>query len=266
MPWFSIYLTTFGIIMLYMTLLWLESVRQKNASIVDAFWGAGFVLAGWAYFAQTPEGFLPRKWLLMALVTVWGLRLSFYIFRRNHGKPEDFRYQEFRRRYGPERYWWISFFQVFLLQGGLLWIISAPLLSAQISPEPAALGLLDGLGAVVWAVGLFFEAVGDWQLAQFKANPANKGQVMNQGLWRYTRHPNYFGDACVWWGLWLIALGAGGWWTFFGPLLMTFFLVRVSGAALLEKTMSQRPGYAEYIARTSAFFPWPPKGGKAVDR
>lgn len=258
MDFFLTYLTAYGIILAFMTVLWLVSVRLKNASIVDAFWGAGFVVAAGAYFALTPAGYAPRKWLLLALVAVWGLRLSFYIFQRNHGKPEDFRYQAFRQRYGPG-YWWISFFQVFVLQGTLLWLISIPLLAAQFSPTPASLTFFDFAGAAVWAVGLFFEAVGDWQLAQFKQNPANKGKVMNQGLWRYTRHPNYFGDACLWWGYYLIAAGVGGWWTFYGPLIMTILLMRVSGVALLEKTMSQRPGYKEYVEETSAFFPLPPK-------
>lgn len=154
---------------------------------------------------------------------------------------------------------------MFVLQGALMWLISAPLLAAQMPPAmglAASLGLLDGLGVRVWAVGFFFEAAGDWQLARFKADPANKGKVMDRGVWRYTRHPNYFGDAAQWWGFFFIALAAGGWLTVFSPLLMTFLLVRVSGKALLEKSLDQRPGYREYIARTSGFIPWFPRTPK----
>jgi steroid 5-alpha reductase family enzyme len=240
-----------------MTLLWLVSLALRNSSIVDIFWGTGFVIANWVYFALTPDGLMARKLLLSILVTVWGLRLSLYVLWRNWGKPEDFRYQKWRQEHG-EKWWWRSFFQVFALQGVLLLIISAPLLAAHLYATPG-LTLLDWLAVPVWAIGFFFEAMGDWQLARFKANPANKGKVMNQGVWRYTRHPNYFGDAAQWWGYYLVALAAGGWWTVFSPILMTTLLVRVSGVALLEKTMDERPGYREYIETTSAFVPWLPR-------
>jgi len=255
----SIYATTFGVVVVFMALLWIYSVRIRNASIVDSFWGLGFVLQVWVYFAVTPDGVLARKLLIGAIVTVWGLRLSLHIYRRNHGKPEDFRYQEFRRRYGPG-YWWISFFQVFLLQGVLMFIIGAPLLPAQISSTPDALTLLDVLGVIVWIVGFYFETVGDAQLARFRADPINKGTVLNTGLWAYTRHPNYFGDAAQWWAFYLIALSAGGWWTIFSPLLMTLLLVKVSGVGLLEKTLAKtRPGYQDYMRTTSAFIPGLPR-------
>jgi len=142
-----------------------------------------------------------------------------------------------------------------------MWLISAPLLAAQIGTT-ASLTILDGLGVVIWAIGFFFEAAGDWQLARFKADPANKGKVMNRGVWRYTRHPNYFGDAAQWWGFFLIALAAGGWMTVLSPILMTFMLVRVSGKALLEKSMEKRPGYRNYIESTSGFIPWFPRNAK----
>lgn len=257
--WWQQFLVGGLAILALMTVLWLVSVAVKDASIVDAFWGPGFGVAALAYLAVS-TGWPPRQGLSVALTLIWGLRLGVHIFRRNHGKGEDYRYQQFRQHYGPERYWWVSFFQVFLLQGGLMWIISTPLLAAQLSPAPAGWTVWDGLGALLWGVGFAFETIGDWQLARFKADPANKGQVMTRGLWRYTRHPNYFGDACVWWGLWLIACSAPwGWVTVFAPALMTFMLVRVSGVALLEQNMSRRPGYAAYVARTSAFFPWPPR-------
>ena len=254
-----IFAATFGVVVVFMALLWIYSVRIRNASIVDSFWGMGFVLQVWVYFALTPDGTLARKLLIGAIVTLWGLRLSIHIYRRNHGKPEDFRYQEFRRRYGPG-YWRISFFQVFLLQGILMFIIGTPLLPAQISSTPNSITILDVLGLIVWIIGFYFEAIGDAQLARFKADPNNKGKLLNTGLWAYTRHPNYFGDAAQWWGIYLIALGAGGWWTVFSPILMTLLLIKVSGVGLLEKTLAKtKPGYQEYMQTTSAFVPWLPR-------
>ena len=241
-----------------MTLLWLLSLTQKNASIVDIFWGIGFVITVWVFFLLTPDGFLARKLLIASLTTIWGLRLSLHILRRNWGKPEDFRYHAWRQEAGTA-WWWRSFFKVFLLQGILLGIIAAPLLAAQLHPAPECLTLLDFLGAAVWLMGFFFEAVGDLQLARFKADPANKGKVTNRGVWRYTRHPNYFGDSAQWWGYYIIAAAGGGWWTIFSPVLMTLLLLRVSGVTLLEKTLAARPGYADYIKNTSAFIPWFPR-------
>jgi steroid 5-alpha reductase family enzyme len=258
MSFLAVYGLALAVILGLMVILWLVSLALKNSSIVDIFWGTGFVIANWVYFALTPEGFGPRKWLIAILVTVWGLRLSLYILWRNWGKPEDFRYRKWRDEAGSS-WWWRSFIRVFLLQGVLLWIISVALLAAQRGAAPATLTFFDLLGIAVWLVGFFFEAAGDLQLARFKANPANKGKVLDSGVWRYTRHPNYFGDAAQWWGFFLIAASAGGWWAFYSPLIMTFFLLRVSGVALLEKTLETRPGYKEYIERTSAFVPWFPR-------
>lgn len=258
MTFIEIYMIGLAAIMALMVLLWLVSLRLKNSSIVDIFWGTGFVIAGWVYFLLTPDGFFPRKLLIMTLVTIWGLRLSLYILRRNWGKPEDFRYQVWRKEAG-QAWWWRSFFKVFLLQGFLLWIISIPLLAAQYPQLPDHLTFLDYLGVFLWLIGFFFESTGDYQLARFKADPANKGKVMDKGVWRYTRHPNYFGDSAQWWGYYLIALAAGGWWSLFSPVLMTLLLLRVSGVALLEKTLETKPGYKEYIEKTSSFIPWFPK-------
>ena len=265
MTFFAIYGLGAGVILALMVALWLLSLALKDSSIVDVFWGTGFVIAAWVYFALTPDGLLVRKLLLCALVTVWGMRLSLHILRRNWGKGEDYRYQVWRKENGAQ-WWWRSFFKVFLLQGVLLWFISAPLLGAQAAGKGGQLGVLEVLGAVVWAIGFFFESVGDWQLARFKADPANKGKVMDRGVWRYTRHPNYFGDAAQWWGYWLIAAAApGGLWTVLSPALMTFLLVRVSGVALLEKSLKEtRPGYREYAETTSAFIPWFPRRRPAV--
>lgn len=245
-------------VLVYMTLIWLVSLARKDASIVDIFWGLGFVLLA-AVYLNFGSGYPARKLLLTALVAVWGIRLAAHIAIRNLGKGEDKRYQVWRRE-NPANFWWISYFRVYILQGILMLIISTPLLAAQNSPEPATLTALDWLGAAAWLVGFLFEAVGDWQLVRFKANPDNKGKVLNTGLWRYTRHPNYFGEAVLWWGYFLIALAAGGWWSLYSPILMTFLLVRVSGVALLEKTLTkERTGYTDYIQSTSPFIPMPPR-------
>jgi steroid 5-alpha reductase family enzyme len=258
MSFFQVYSLAALVVLGYMTALWLLSLVLRDSSIVDIFWGAGFVVVNGFYFALTPDGLPARKWLISLLVTVWGLRLSLHILRRNWGQGEDFRYQKWRREAG-RKWWWFSFFKVFLLQGVLLWIISVPLLGAQINATPDRLTLLDFLAVPLWAVGFFFEAVGDWQLARFKADPANQGQVLRTGVWRYTRHPNYFGDAAQWWAYYLIA-AAGAFWTLYSPILMTTLLVRVSGVALLEKTLKHtKPGYEEYVRTTSAFIPWFPR-------
>ena len=246
-------------VLVFMTLVWLVSVLIRNAGIVDIFWGIGFLLAALTYFALT-DGFLARKALVLPLVAVWSLRLFGYITSRNLGHAEDYRYRAWRER-SPRDFWWISYFQVFLLQGFLLWVISFPLLVAMHSEEPGRLTVVDALGSLLWAVGFLFEAVGDYQLARFKADPENKGKVMRSGLWRYTRHPNYFGDATLWWGFFVIAAGVPwGWTTVFAPVLMTTLLLRVSGVALLERTITKRrPEYADYAETTSAFLPWFPK-------
>ncbi|HSJ56259.1 MAG TPA: DUF1295 domain-containing protein [Anaerolineae bacterium] len=259
MTFIEVYLLGGAAILALMTLLWLLSLAMRNSSIVDPFWGPGFVVTNWIYFALTPDGFEGRKWLIGALVTIWGLRLGIYLLWRNWGKGEDFRYRKWRDEAGPS-WWWRSYFKVFFLQGVLLWIISAPLLAAQISPTPDRLTWLDGVAVVVWLVGFFFEAVGDLQLARFKADPANKGKLLTSGVWRYTRHPNYFGDATQWWAFYVVALAAGGWWTIFSPIIMTMLLLRVSGVALLEKSLKkEKPGYEEYVRNTSAFIPWFPR-------
>jgi steroid 5-alpha reductase family enzyme len=260
MTFLEIYGLAALVILGFMTIIWLASLALRNSSIVDIFWGTGFIVANWFYFALTPDGFPARKWLISILVTVWGLRLSLYILWRNWGKDEDFRYQKWRTEAGG-KWWWQSFFKVFVLQGLLMWIISAPLLSAQFSATPDKLTVLDLAAILVWAIGFFFEATGDWQMARFKANPANKDQVLRSGVWRYTRHPNYFGDATQWWAYYLVAAAAsGGFWTIFSPILMTTLLLRVSGVTLLEKTLKEtKPEYRDYVARTSAFVPWFPR-------
>ncbi len=237
-------------------LLWVASVRLRDASLVDPWWGPGFAAVAWT--AVAVAGPSPRGLLLAALTSAWGLRLGLHLARRRRGHGEDRRYAAMRAAHG-ERFWWVSLFTVFLLQGALMWIVSWPLQAGAALGRGAPLGILEAAGAVAFLLGLLFEAVGDAQLARFLADPASRGQVMDRGLWAWTRHPNYFGDFTVWWGLGLIALGAGAWWPLLGPAVMSFLLLRVSGVTLLESTIgARRPGYRAYAARTSAFFPWPP--------
>ena len=246
-------------ILIAFLLVWLLSLRLRDASIADACWGLGFVLLAWLYVLLSPA-LTPRSWLVALLVTLWGGRLSWHIGRRNHGRGEDRRYQAMRASHGPA-FWWRSLFTVFWLQGAILWWVALPLLAAVQAARPAALTWVDGLGVAVFAVGLLFEAVGDHQLRRFRADPSNRGRVLDSGLWRYTRHPNYFGDATLWWGLYVIAAATpGGWPTLLSPALMTYLLMRVSGVTLLEDGLkTSKPGYRAYIASTPAFFPWFPR-------
>ena len=240
-----------------MITLWLVSLWLKDASIVDIFWGFGFVVVAWVstLCAASPG---PLAWLTTLLVTVWGVRLAGYLAWRNLGHGEDKRYAEMREKPG-RNFALFSLVVVFGLQGTIMWIVSLPL---QILPTlEGSFSPLTSLGLLLWAIGLAFEAIGDFQLSRFKSTPDNKGKVLDQGLWHYTRHPNYFGDFVVWWGYYILALSAGGsaWWTAIGPALMTFCLLYFSGVAHLEQRIkNRRPEYADYIRRTSAFFPWPP--------
>ena len=247
------------IILVLVTLLWIWSVFIKNVSIVDIFWGFGFVVVNVFYVLMSGD-LNARKILILALVSIWGLRLSIYLAFRNLGKGEDFRYQEFRRNFGPKRYWWFSFFQAFLLQGALIMMISLPLLGISTSNSSGDLKVLDYIGIIVWIIGFSFEAGGDFQLAHFKKDIKNKGKVLNIGFWKYTRHPNYFGDAAVWWAYALLSIAAGGYWQVIGSVIMTLLIIKISGVSLLEKTLKKtKPQYKEYIQKTNSFFPWFPK-------
>ena len=242
-----------------LTTLWVISIFLKNVSIVDLFWGFGFVVSAIVYFIYS-DGYEARKILLLALVSIWGFRLSIYLAFRNIGKGEDFRYAQFRKNYGEHRYWWISFFQTFLLQGILMWLISAPLLGAMYYSGNTSLGILDFIGIAFWIIGISFETGGDFQLAKFKSNPENKGKVLNTGFWKYTRHPNYFGDSSIWWGYGFICIAASSYIPALGSILMTALIIKVTGVALLEKSLNDtKPQYREYIEKTSSFIPWFPK-------
>jgi steroid 5-alpha reductase family enzyme len=235
---------------------WVFGTARRDVSIVDSLWSIFFLAMTVTYLASAPAP-AERAYLLLFLVTVWAVRLSLFITLRNWGQPEDHRYQAIRADNEPG-FWYKSLYIVFGLQAILAWIISLPLLGAVLGGAP--LGWLDLFAVALWLVGFGFEALGDQQLARFKADPANRGKVLDSGLWRYTRHPNYFGEACMWWAFYLLALAAGAWWTIIGPVLMTFLLLRVSGVSLLEKDITERrPAYRDYIRRTNAFFPGPPK-------
>lgn len=237
------------------------ALRVHRFSVVDVTWGPSFALiavVGWLV-SLDGSGDPGRRGLIVLLTSIWGLRLAWHIGARQRGETQDDpRYTEMlAKSSGNPRL--VALRMVFLLQAGIAWFVALPLQLAMV--DAGGPGPLLWLGTLVWALGFFFEAVGDRQLQQFKASPANKGKVMDQGLWRYTRHPNYFGDACVWWGLFLIAADAGWpWLTLLSPMLMTWFLVAKTGKPLMEKQLSKsRPGYAEYVSRTSGFIPWPPR-------
>ncbi|MGW1362369.1 DUF1295 domain-containing protein [Streptomyces chartreusis] len=235
------------------------AVRRGVHRVVDIAWGVAFsAVAVVTFVASAGEGDVERRLLVTALTVVWGLRLAVHIARRGHGDGEDPRYDALLAK-APGNRDLYALRVVYLLQGALVLLVSLPVQAAQY--VPADMTAFAWAGTALWAVGLFFEAVGDAQLARFKADPAHRGRIMDRGLWRYTRHPNYFGDFCVWWGLFLIACdsGAAALVSVVSPLVMTFLLVRGSGKPLLERHMSERPGYAEYVARTSGFFPWPPR-------
>ena len=248
-----------AVILTAQTAVWAVSLRLRDASVADVCWGLGFVLLTCVYCLLSPT-LTPRSWLVAVLVTLWGARLSWHIFGRNHGRGEDPRYQAMRASHG-QAFWWRSLFTVFWLQGAILWFVALPVLAAIRAAEPAALTAVDGLGILLFSVGFSFEVVGDRQLRRFRSDPANRGRVLDRGLWRYTRHPNYFGDAVLWWGLYVIAAATPhGWLSVPSPALMTFLLMRVSGVTLLEQSLkASKPGYHAYIARTPAFFPWFPR-------
>lgn len=241
---------------------WSVSLLRRDASIVDIVWGLGFVVVAWAAkFVTGASG--AGNWLLLMMVTVWGLRLAGYLAKRNLGTGEDFRYRAMRRKHG-ERFAIVSLYSVFGLQGALMFVVSLPVTLGQRDTNAGA-GFVVLLGFIVWAIGAYFEVVGDAQLARFKRDPRNTDQIMDQGLWGLTRHPNYFGDCLVWWGLAIVGATQGaGPWALLGAVVMTVLLVRVSGAALLDRLLAKRkPGYAEYMERTSGFIPMPRRSGQA---
>lgn len=231
------------------SLLWLLATRQRDVSLVDLLWPLFFVAAAWLWFEPAATGRVP--WAVVTLVTLWGARLHVHLALRNLGHGEDRRYREIRRNHNPG-FWWKSYFLIFFLQAFLAWIASLAIYGAL---QGLTLTPLAGAGLILAVAGLVFESVADWQLSRFRADAENRGQVMDRGLWRLSRHPNYFGECCFWWGIYLVAL-PHAWWTIVSPLLLTVLLLRVSGVSLLEKDIAERrPGYRDYVRRTPAFFP-----------
>jgi len=253
----QVFILCVWVVLAYMTGVFLLALVLKDNSIVDVAWGPGFILVAVLSLALGP-GVGRRPWLVVALVVVWGTRLAVHILVRRKGKGEDFRYAQWRRAWG-RAFVLRSFGQVFLLQGVFLLIISTPVILINASAVPR-LGVWDALGAAVWVLGFVFEAGGDIQLELFKMKEENKGRIMTSGLWRYTRHPNYFGEAAMWWGIFIMALSVPkGWLSLVSPALITFLLTKVSGVPMLEKKYAGRPEFAAYARRTSAFIPWFPK-------
>ena len=251
---FGLWLSALPVMLVAALITWAFSVPARNVTIVDTLWPLLFVIAAFVYAAAAPVTGA-RATLLLLLVSLWGARLAIHLAWRNRGHEEDRRYRDIRRRNEPN-FTLKSIYLIFGFQAVLAWVISLPLAGGVSSTAP--LGPLDWAGVALWLVGMVFEAGGDWQLARFRRDPSNAGRVMDRGLWRWTRHPNYFGDFCVWWGFFLIALSGGAWWSIAGPLLMSFLLLRFSGVTLLEKDIGERrPGYADYVRRTNTFFPGP---------
>lgn len=247
-----------ALIIFFYAVTWFSIALAKGRNdVADIAWGGGFVCAALtAYIVQGVNE--ARALLVLALVTTWGLRLMLHIGWRNRGKPEDHRYKAWREEWG-ESFLLRTFLQVFLLQGFLLLLISLPVTWALTHSGPP-INILDGVGLCIWIFGFSFEAIGDFQLLQFKSKPANKGKIITTGLWRYTRHPNYFGEVTLWWGMFIICLSLPGiFWTIVGPLTITYLILKVSGTPMLEKRYADNLEYAEYIQNTSAFFPLPPK-------
>ena len=253
---FSLYVMGLVATLILATLTWLVSLLKRDVSIVDSVWSLMLLGAALAYSSGV-EPYTSRSSLVLTLVLLWALRLTVHVTWRNWGEQEDHRYRAIRDKYEPH-FWLKSLGIIFWFQAVLAWIISMPLWAAL--ALPIALNMVDILAVTFWIIGMVFETVGDWQLARFKADPANSGKVMDRGLWRYTRHPNYFGECIIWWGLYLFAVPVGAWWTIIAPLLLTYMLLKFSGVALLEENIvNRRPAYREYIARTNAFIPGLPK-------
>ena len=250
----SIYFLALGAIAIVAGLAWVASVLKNDVSFVDSLWSLFFLLAAGVFAADVAE-LSTRAVIVLACVVIWAVRLSVHITARNWGEPEDYRYQAIRKNNEPG-FVVKSLYIVFGLQGLLAWIIAIPLLPAIRSGGSP--GILDAVALTLFVIGFLFEAIGDWQLSQFRKSSRSEDDVLDTGLWRYTRHPNYFGEFCIWWAFWLFAVSAGAWWTVYAPLLMSFLLLRVSGVAMMERTIGERrPGYAEYVRSTNAFFPGP---------
>ncbi|MCX7836322.1 MAG: DUF1295 domain-containing protein [bacterium] len=250
----SIVYLEIAIVVVYFTWIWFLSVFKKDVSIVDIAWGIGFLLLALLHFLLQPPTL--RGTVVLLLTSIWAVRLSGHIYLRHRGKPEDARYRKWREE-GGSSWWWQSYFRVFLLQAAILWIVARPL-AVSISAASTAWQLWDSLAVLLWAIGFGFELIGDCQLVRFLKQP-DRPPFLRTGLWRYTRHPNYFGEAVLWWGFGLFAVSVGEVWALVSPILITVLLRFFSGVPLLETSMMKKEGYADYCKTTNAFFPWFPK-------
>lgn len=257
----QLFAITAGTALSLVVLLWLVSIALKDVSIIDmAFSAMIALLLLVAYWYSEPDGHMAT--LLVGLVVIWALRMSIYLVRRNWGHGEDPRYTRLREWVSPGwAFHWLSLRQVFLLQGVIIWLLTLPLQIAMVTGDAVQFGYLGATGLALWCLGFYFETLGDYQLSKFKANPQLRGQVLNTGLWRYTRHPNYFGELCQWWGLFIIALGAPwAWCGILGPILYSWLVLNVTGQRTLDKKLSrEKPGYVQYMAETSGLIPLPPR-------
>ncbi len=246
------------VLLVYMTVWFGISVLKKRNDVADIAWGLGFVLLTWVSLVTSGVSSVASL-VTAVLVTMWGVRLAWHIHARNKGKTEDYRYLAWRKEWG-KWFYLRSYAQVYLLQGLLLYLILFPVVLFNAYSSTTIFGFLGYVGVLIWGIGFFFESVGDAQLGTFMRDPRNKGALMKSGLWRYTRHPNYFGEVTQWWGIWLITLNSPyGWYGIIGPVVITILILKVSGIPMLEKKMEQNPQFAEYKKRTSMFFPLPPK-------
>lgn len=254
----ELWMDNVGMVWGLMTVIWLLSLLRRNSGVVDVFWGLGFLmLSAYTFFWESVG--VPRQFVFMGIVVAWALRLATHIFFRGLGKSEDWRYAQWRAA-DPQSWWWKSYLKVFMLQGVIMLVLFPVMMVVLVAPIPDDWTLWDTIGATLCGIGFLFEWTADRQLLNWKRRPENSGQVMDRGLWRYSRHPNYFGEALVWWGFGCFAVSVGAWWALYSPLLMTYLLLRVSGVAMLERGLAGRKlAYEGYIRRTSAFIPWFPK-------
>ena len=243
----------------FMTVGWVISLIRKNVTVADSLWGPGFVLIAWLTFFNS-HGYMGRKVILTTLVTLWGLRLFFHLHARNTGKDEDPRYAAWREKHGSN-FWIISLFKVFLVQALFQWLIALGVQYGQIFAVPARLTVFDYAGIFIWTAGFMIESLADRQLASFIKKPENRGKILDSGLWRYSRHPNYFGESLMWWGIFVIVLSVPwGIWTIVSPMVITYTLLKLTGVSMMEETeFGDNPDYQAYVSKTSAFIPWFPK-------
>lgn len=251
------YATLAIVLLLYVSLWFIISLIKKRNDVADIAWGLGFIVMAWVSFLLS-ENYGTRGLLVGVLVSIWGFRLAWHIHTRNKAKKEDFRYLAWRKEW-KSFFYLRSYLQVYILQGFFLFIIAIPIMEINRN-NGLSLGWLDFIGLFIWVIGFYFEARGDAELSQFTKNPLNKGKIIQSGLWQYTRHPNYFGEVTLWWGIYIISLGSTPFfYTLIGPLTITILILFVSGIPLLEKKYAGNPDFEEYKRKTSVFFPLPPR-------